>query len=463
MSRISRNLKNIFIVRTSWLILVAIVNRFLNINEDFSYVILSFYAMFGHIYAIQALIFCFLFRHLNDSFNINTTFEMSYLVIISSIISIFVNSKLHIIKKKSFFVSSFFLFTIFFGFFLIIHGFFFSQFMIISFLKSFIWLLLSISLFIAFSSLSTKETLKLQKNFFWSFFIIILISIPLYFVPVIGYEHDGRGFQGIFNHPQIFGIILSLFSSIVLIILLDQKNFSLKTIFFLSVLIFCLILIFMTAARTALFSFLFSLLIFIFFSIFFRKKSFFKVYNIFFNKNFNILIIIFLFFLIFYYDYFYKTFLNFIEKDQNIQNIVDSYISSRMIVIGPMIENIKTKWLTGIGFGMPSLQPDISLNRITFDALSFFTYEKGNVFLSIQEELGLLGFLIFTFWLFLLIQRLILSGDNIALIVVINILLTNLGEAVLFSTGGLGLFLLILLFWAATRPNSLSKNSYEKF
>jgi len=335
--------------------------------------------------------------------------------------------------------------------------------MIISFLKSFIWLLLSISLFIAFSCLSTKETLKLQKNFFWSFFIIILISIPLYFVPVIGYEHDGRGFQGIFNHPQIFGIILSLFSSIVLIILLDQKNFSLKTIFFLSVLIFCLILIFMTGARTALLSFFFSLLIFIFFSIFFRKKSFFKFYNIFFNKNFNILIIIFLFFLIFFFDYFYKIFLNFLEKGQNTQNIVDAYISSRTIVIGPMIENIKTKWLTGIGFGVPSLQPDNSINIITFEAFSFFTYEKGNIFLSIQEELGLLGFLIFTFWLFLLIQRLILSGDNIALIVVINILLINLGEAVLFSTGGLGLFLLILLFWAATRPNSLSKNSYEKF
>lgn len=257
MSRISRNLKNLFIVRTSWLILVAIVNRFLNINEDFSYVILSFYAMFGHIYAIQALIFCFLFRHLNGSFNINTTFEMSYLVIISSIVSIFLNSKFHILRKKSFFVSSFFLFTIFFGFFLIIHGIFFSKFMIISLLKSLIWLLLSISLFIAFSSLSTKETLKLQKNFFWSFFIILLISISFYFVPIIGYAHDGRGFQGIFIHPQIFGIILSLFSSIVLIIFLDQKNFSLKTIFFLSVLIFCLILIFMTAARTALFSFFF--------------------------------------------------------------------------------------------------------------------------------------------------------------------------------------------------------------
>jgi hypothetical protein len=230
LSRISKNLKNILIIKTPWLILIAIVNRFLNINEDFSYIILSFYAIFGNIHAIQALIFCFLFRHLNVSFNINTTFEMSYLVIISSIVSIFVNSKIYILKKKSFFVSSFLLFTIFFGIFLIIHGFFFSKFMFISLLKSFVWLLLSISLFIAFSSLSIKETLKLQKNFFWSFFIIILISIFFYFVPDIGYAHDGRGFQGIFNHPQIFGIILSLFSSIVLIILFNQKNFSLKTI-----------------------------------------------------------------------------------------------------------------------------------------------------------------------------------------------------------------------------------------
>jgi hypothetical protein len=128
-----------------------------------------------------------------------------------------------------------------------------------------------------------------------------------------------------------------------------------------------------------------------------------------------------------------------------------------------MIENIKTKWLTGIGFGIPSLQPDNSINKITFETLSFFTYEKGNVFLLVLEEVGSLGFLIFIFWLFFLIQRLILSRNNIALIIFINILLINLGEAVLFSTGGLGLFLLILLFWAATRPNSLSKISYEKF
>jgi O-antigen ligase len=279
----------------------------------------------------------------------------------------------------------------------------------------------------------------------------------------IGYEHDARYFQGIFNHSQVLGIVTSLFSLIVFIIILNQKNFSLKAIFFIAIFTSSLILIFLTFSRTALLSLFFSVIIFVFFSTFFKKKNFLVTYNIFLNKNFSTLGILLLLPLIFFYDYFYRILITFLEKNSNIENLIDSYISSRMIVIEPMIENIKTKWLTGIGFGIPSFDTYSSIKQITFETLIFFTYEKGNLYLLILEELGLLGILIFIFWLFLLIQRLILSGDNIALIVVINILLINIGEAVVFSTGGLGLLILILLFWAATRPNSLSKNSYEKF
>jgi hypothetical protein len=335
--------------------------------------------------------------------------------------------------------------------------------MLISILKASLWLLVSTSLLMAFSSLNSKETLKLQKRFFLFLFAFILINFFIYFVTDIGYEHDERFFQGVFNHPQVLGIIASSFSSIVFIIILNQKNFSLKTIFFVTIFISCLILIFLSASRTALFSFLFSTLIFIFFSIFFRKKEFLKFYNIFGNKTFRTLSIILLLFLIFFYDYYYRIILNFIEKDYNVKNFVDIYISSRLIAMEPLIENIKHTLLTGIGFGLPSLNTYKPVNNFNLEILNYFTYEKGNIFLLVLEEVGLLGFLIFIFWLFFLIQRLILSRNNIALIIFINILLINLGEAVLFSTGGLGLFLLILLFWAAARPNSLSKNSYEKF
>lgn len=462
MSRVNKKLKNIFIFEKSWLLLVSIAMSFLGINQDFNYILLAIYAFFGNMCAIEALMLCFFFRHINNSFDINSTFSLFYLVVISSIISIFWHSKLYNLKKF-FFLDSFFFFTVFFSFFLIIHGIFFSNYMLISVLKTSAWFFLSISLFIGFSSLSNHEISKLQKRFFWFSFILILINFFIYLVTDIGYEHDKRYFQGIFNHSQVLGIFMSLFLSVVFIIILNQKNFSLKTIFFIAIFTSSLILIILTFSRTALFSFLFSILAFVFFSIFFRKKKFFETYNIFRNKNFSTLGILLLLLLIFFYNYFYEIFIAFLKKNGSIQNFIHLYLSSRLIAIEPMIENIKTNWLTGIGFGIPSLETYSSIKQITFESLIFFTYEKGNLYILILEELGLLGFLIFTFWLFLLIQRLILSGNNIALIVVINILLINLGEAVLFSTGGLGLFLLILLFWAATRSSSLSKNSYEKF
>jgi hypothetical protein len=462
LSRVSKKLKNIFIIKTSWLLLVSIAMRFLDINQDFSYILLAIYAFFGNMCAIEALMLCFFFRHINNSFDINSTFSLSYLVVISSIISIFWHSKLYNLKKF-FFLDSFFFFTVFFGFFLIIHGIFFSNYMLISVLKASVWLFLSISLLMGFSSLSTHEISKLQKRFFWFFSALVLINFFIYLVTDIGYEHDARYFQGIFNHSQVLGIVTSLFSSIVFIIILNQKNFSLKAIFFIAIFTSSLILIFLTSSRTALLSLFFSVIIFVFFSTFFKKKNFLVTYNIFLNKNFSTLGILLLLPLIFFYDYFYRILITFLQKNSNIENLIGSYISSRMIVIEPMIENIKTKWLTGIGFGIPSFDTYSPIKQITFETLIFFTYEKGNLYLLILEELGLLGILIFIFWLFLLIQRLILSGDNIALIFVINILLINIGEAVMFSTGGLGLLILILLFWAATRPNSLSKNSYEKF
>lgn len=459
----SKNLEHIFVIKTFWLLLFAIVIRFSNFHEDFSYIILSFYAFLGPIYAIEALVFCFLFRSLNIYFNINSTFEISYLVIISSVISTFWHSKLYIFKIKTFFISPFFLFTIFFGFFLLFHGFFLSKFMLISILKSFVWFFLIMSLLIAFSSLSHQETEMLQKRFFWLFLIVALISLALHFIPVIGYAHDGRGLQGIFSHPQKFGIIFSLLSSIILIILLNQKIFSLKTIFFLIVLIFYLTLTFLSASRTAIFSFFLSVLIFIFCSIFFRKQNFLKTYNFFHNKNFRILSIVLLFFAIFFYYYYYTFFLNFFDKGQNAKNILQVYLYSRMPAFDPIIENIKTSWLTGIGFGLPSLQNYRTDNEISNTFFRAFYYEKGNLFLLVLEELGVLGFLIFILWLFFLIRVTILSSNNIALIVIINIILLNLGEAVLFSTGGLGLFTLIFLCWAVTRSNLTSKKSHENF
>jgi hypothetical protein len=473
---VNKNLINLPIFKTYWLILLAIAMRFLETNLTYSYIILAFYAFFGHTHAIQALVICFFLRSLNPNLQIITpsgtsTGFLSYLVILSSIFSIFFHLKFVVIRKFFFKISTFILLTFFFIFFLFFHGIFISQSIFISITKIILWSSLSVSLLLAFYSLSIQETLQLKKSFFWFFLILILISFILHFIPSIGYSWDKRGLNGIFYHPQIFGAVVSLFSSIVFIILLQQKHFYLKTFFLLILFILCFILSFISASRTAYFSLLFSILTFMIYSIFLKKEYFFKIYNIFNNKTFKISIITILLVLIILSYLHYEEFLIFIKKGYDVNSLTELYFATRSVVIDPLIENIKSKWLTGIGFGLTSKFDPIILDINNFDNVLFFLIEyrpqaeKGLIFLLVLEELGIIGLLIFVIWLISLISRTILSGNNIELIIIFIILFTNLGEAVLFAPGGLGLLFIILIFWAGTRSNqrSTKKEPYEKF
>jgi hypothetical protein len=464
---VNKNSRNLPIFKTYWLILLAIAMRFLETNLTYSYIILAFYALFGHTHAIQALVICFFLRSLNPNLQIITpsgtsTGFLSYLVILSSIFSIFFHLKLVIIRKIFFKISTFILLTFFLIFFLFFHGIFISQSIFISITKIILWSSLSVSLLLAFYSLSIQETLQLKKSFFWFFLILILISFILHFIPSIGYSWDKRGLNGIFYHPQTFGTVVALFSSIVFIILLQEKYFSLKTFFLLILFILCFILTFISASRTAYFSLLLSILTFMIYSIFLKKKYFFKIYDILLNKTFNIYIIAILLVLIILSYLHYEEFSIFIKKGYDVNNLTELYFSTRSVVIDPLIENIKSKWLTGIGFGLTSKFDPIILDINNFDRVLFFLIEyrpqaeKGVIFLLVLEELGIIGLIIFVIWLISLISRTIRLGKNIELIIIFIILFTNLGEAVLFAPGGLGLLFIILIFWAGTRSNQRS-------
>lgn len=472
---INKNLRNITIFKTYWLILLAIALRFLETNVTYSFIILAFYAFFGHTHAIQALVICFLLRGLNPNLQImlssgTSTNFLSYLVILSSIFSIFLNLKLVTIKKIFSKISTFVLLTFFLIFFLFFNGIFISQSIFISIPKIILWSSLSVSLLLAFYSLSIQETLHLKKSFFWFFLILILISFILHFIPSIGYSWDKKGLNGIFYHPQIFGAVVALFSSIVFIILLQQKYLSLKTLFLLILFILCFILTFLSASRTAYFSLLLSIFTFMIYSIFLKKIFFFRIYNIFNNKTLKISIITIILVLIILSYLHHEEFLIFIKKGYDVNSLADLYFTTRSVAIDPVIEIVKSKWLTGIGYGLTSKFDPIILDLNNFDDVLFFLIEyrpqaeKGVIFLLVLEELGIIGLLIFVIWLISLIST-ILLGNNIELIIIFIILFTNLGEAVLFAPGGLGLLFIILIFWAGTRSNqkSTKKEPYEKF
>jgi membrane-anchored protein YejM (alkaline phosphatase superfamily) len=92
------------------------------------------------------------------------------------------------------------------------------------------------------------------------------------------------------------------------------------------------------------------------------------------------------------------------------------------------------------------------IERVTFLNLPISApTEKGIIYISILEELGIFGFILFIMLIFILFYKAIIYNMS-SIIVFIVILLSNIGEATFFSIGGLGLLNLIFLTLIITRP-----------
>ncbi len=73
--------------------------------------------------------------------------------------------------------------------------------------------------------------------------------------------------------------------------------------------------------------------------------------------------------------------------------------------------------------------------------------EKGVMPLAVLEEVGIPGFMLAMFWLWIVLRR-SARGGMAPLVIVLTILLINLGESTLFSPGGIGLLQLNVIGWA---------------
>jgi len=87
--------------------------------------------------------------------------------------------------------------------------------------------------------------------------------------------------------------------------------------------------------------------------------------------------------------------------------------------------------------------------------------EKGNLYLAVLEELGLIGLLLFFAWLIFSYFR-VVKKNLFGLPVFFTILMLNFGESVLFSPGGVGALCIMMFTWSitASKPlTSLGSNS----
>jgi len=115
-----------------------------------------------------------------------------------------------------------------------------------------------------------------------------------------------------------------------------------------------------------------------------------------------------------------------------------------------MASNISARPLEGIGFGMASIPSELVVVRDPVFGLPVSAaVEKGVLPLAIVEEIGVVGFGVVLLWVLALLRMSARAGVA-PVAVCLTALFLNMGEATLFSPGGLGLLMLIMLGWAAS-------------
>ena len=406
------------------ILLFALLPGYLSI---LSYVVLSIFFVFNYKYApVVFLILCFLVLANEELFK----YISNYGVMKYFLVFIFLIQTLRRLKKEI--INNYFILMLFVIFLLILfHSIFFSHYFIFSFLKLVLWFVFIFSFFIYFLNLRRDEKNTIFNGLLSVLVVSIFLSIPLFFIPSIGFSLNETGFQGITNQPQVFGSITGLLS-ISLLILLFKSN---KLYLIFPLVISVLFLIF-TQSRAAGLALLISIII-LFAQVLFKKTlGLSKIYssktNIYLFSS--LLLIPFLVFLNLQYI------INFINKRDS-AGITSIKESSRGGLIERMNINISNFPLEGIGFGIPS---DFNFNNGLY--MPFFNipislpYEKGVFYIAHIEEMGFIfGIITFLIILLILFRRI---KDNIYAPIIFFVLACNIAENTFFSIGGLG-----MLFW----------------
>lgn len=274
-----------------------------------------------------------------------------------------------------------------------------------------------------------RETM--EKWFLTFFGAIFVLGLPLVFSPQ-GYIVNGRGFQGLFNHPQPTGVIAGVLSAHLFVKLLAPGQKIWGPLALLGVTFATLLL---SGSRTGLLAFGFSTLIFGSIVYFGSGRKF--------AQKAVVALVLMASATLAITSPAVQTFFNdFIVKGGDSGGMGDLYEMSRGGLIAESWDGFVRHPIFGVGFGLPNDPANMILERDPFfDIPVTASVEKGLIFTAILEELGLFGSIpALAFFLGLLWVALFRTTPQNGTLVFAAIL-TNMGESTLTSFGGVGAFI----------------------
>lgn len=301
------------------------------------------------------------------------------------------------------------------------------------------FILFSVPLLLAFLTSGLSKQAWIDR-LYTMYVIVLLASLPFYMIPDIGMARNGVGFQGITNHPQVFSVFIAPFLGLIILNIFISRY---KSYFNILIFILSLIVLILTQGRTGAVALFLGLMLIILIGVF-KYRDDIRLFILSIFKPLPLILIISLsVVMILNIEFINDVVYGFVNKNRG--NITESVELSRGTQIELQLENISNNTLLGIGFGLPSTSNNFEIVRAPYiDIPISAPVEKGFLFLSVIEEAGFIGGFFFYLFLFSLLQKIISNRIDITLLG-LTALLTNIGEASLFSSGGIGVLIWMLI------------------
>ena len=267
---------------------------------------------------------------------------------------------------------------------------------------------------------------------------VIWLSVPLVFVPSVGYQLNGSGFQGILNHPQALGVFLAVASAFLTVRSVNVR--AARGIAALSTAVLTWVLLYLSESRTGMVAALAGIAVAGMISLRrgsargggMRRKA-----PIAFLIGLGGLV------LVFTLSSLARSMVSgFVIKGSSGGGVVSIVEESRGSLIESSLANFRDHPLIGIGLGSRSDMGRDASDESTFLGLPLSgAAEKGFLGSALLEEVGIVGFVLFGALLVSVVVPAVGSAPLATCAAGIVGLTTNLAETSIVSLGGFGLFL----------------------
>ncbi len=320
----------------------------------------------------------------------------------------------------------------------------------VSIMKVVSFFIVSSALLIVSDSLKAEDVQKLQRWFFSVALVIAVLSLMTLPFPSIGFRKVAGSLQGMFVHPQTAGMFYVPFASwLITRIFLERVRYLPQWVLGMSVLFAGMIIA--SGARTAMLATFVGVGLTLMIVLFKGKSG--PTYRSR-GEIMGFTLIMFSLSLVILLSGVLKEELEAIAfKGDDEGSFSEAFESSRGAGVSAHIQNFLDAPLTGHGFGVYRQGVRGGEKRIKrfLGVPISASAEKGIVFTSVLEEVGIVGALLFYLLLISIVGTATKSFNPAALAMVIGTIAINFGEAVIFSANGMGLFIWLIIGFALAR------------